>query len=448
MERNAYETAALLSSTIKVVTTTVRELRSKGRHAKPPVAKFGDGGRHVNFLVAIAFLLPLMPSPALVPVFAPLLLLICAGLLLFGTQIGAKSSVVAYRTAPAKQLLALVLALVLGSIVADPSEVGLLRLLARVLFVAFVFAFATNLLRLDHTHRDRVMRAFIYGTVGVCIIAIATSVTGIAIAGELRPSRGIGLLPGGAKSAGVIRSYGEAAVIYSGGLALLYHQRHRFRLSTAMGIFAILILGISVSHSRNVYATAAFTVALIGAHFLVGRRSLLTWRTMLRGGLLIALLTPFLVGLVTEAASTNSIAAYFTGEGTLEANISSRSNHVRTAFDLIVNDPAVLATGATETEWHRALGNNVAPHNQFVSLLLFSTPLVGAIAIAILYFGPVWRGAREFSFKDGPIAIWGAGVIYALSGYEGLFSPSLALCVALMMAVGFDVRKSSPALTQ
>lgn len=387
-------------------------------------------------LMLLAFAIPLIPSPALVPIFFPVLLAILGLLLVIGTGVGISLEAIRTSVRPYSAFLAVAVAVLLGTVATSPDEFGsFLRMLARITSLLFALGFAMKFHKMSDEDISLVARAFVVGVAAVSLLALATSVTRTPFAGEIRPSRGLGLIPSGAKSAGVIRSYGEAAVVYSGGLALLYRERLRFGWATSFVLFGAIVFGVSVAQSRNVLASAFVTLLLIGCHWVLFDRSTRLLRRILKIATFVALLTPLFVGIVVGTSlGESSIAEYFIGEGTFERSVGARVNHVRVGFELVLGDPLILVRGTTLEQFKIAVQDDVAPHNQFISLLLFITPLLAVFTIGVLYIRPSLRGARFFGRDDLTVTIWMVGSIYALSNYEGLFSPSLSLCLGLNAA--------------
>ena len=85
--------------------------------------------------------------------------------------------------------------------------------------------------------------------------------------------------------------------------------------------------------------------------------------------------------------------------------------------------------GATRDEWRTIA--SFAPHNHFISLLVFDG-YIGLLYIFSVYVSPILRVGRRADALRQPEFIFIAGGVVALSFYEGAFSASLAVALALI----------------
>ena len=389
-----------------------------------------------RLLLFFAVLLPLTPSPALVPIFFPILLAVLIALLVHGTGVGVSVAAIRDSYAPHTQFVLAMALVVFGTAVTTPEELdSLLRMLARLVFFLMALGFAVQFSLVNEDQLSRIRRAFVLGVAAVALVATASSLLHSPLLGELRPSRGLGIFPWGSKSAGVIRSYGEAAIIYAGGLTALYQERRSLGRFKSLILGSAIMCGVSVAHSRNVLAVIGVVLVFLFIHATVGRSS--KWyRPLLRWATFGAAMTPLFVGLlVGTSLGTTALGEYLVGEGTFERSVNARVDHAQVGLEMVVSDPSVLLFGATLPEFLEVTGGVASPHNQFISLILFISPLVAIPVIWLMFLKPMLRSIELLSYETLPIAVWLLGSIYALSSYEGLFSPVLALCLGLNAAV-------------
>ena len=207
----------------------------------------------------------------------------------------------------------------------------------------------------------------------------------------------------------------------AGGMAAYQYLSTRFaRLFALSALLAAFLIG----QSRNML----LVLATISLCILLGKR---IRRLSGIGGLigLAALLSPVVISLLI---SQGEVADRFVGEGIFERNVEARLS--------LLDEVEVVADrgwlfgrffGATRAEWRTI--NSSAPHNHFVSLIVFDG-YVGLLYIFSIYVNPILRLGRRPNALQSPEFIWAAAAVVALSFYEGAFSASLAIALAVLHA--------------
>lgn len=392
-------------------------------------------------LLAFIFIFPLIPSPALQPAYQA----VFVGVGLVGTFFAlARPAAVSteHRMEQTKILRRCVTLIVLSAVsyvLNNPTvDVGLKSSMIRGLFFVFVAFFGLYLGSMNERELRRTFRIYVYGVAFISLVAVFISLTGINFTGEkLRPSRGIGLLPSGFKTAGTPRSYGEYAIILSGGLAALMWMWKDYRPIVRWPVMAAIVLGVSVSHSRNAYLAAMLTLA-VSMYPVIRKRSTKRARArIINIGCYGALVSPFLISwFLGSGARDSALGQYFVGEGVLERNAEARGDHVRVGLGALFNDPGAILRGITFERWEQLTYDTTIPHNHYVSVLIFGVPV---IALLIIYLAFV-KWVKVLANSNQPEAYflgsWLAGSIFALSNYQGLFSPAMALLLGSLFSIG------------
>ena len=141
----------------------------------------------------------------------------------------------------------------------------------------------------------------------------------------------------------------------------------------------------------------------------------------------LALLSPIVA---SALVSQSAVREQFVGEGIFERNVDARLS----LFDEVteVADRGWLfprSFGATRAEW-RTISFS-APHNHFVSLLVFDG-YAGAFYMVIIYLNPILKFGKRAKALHSAEFVWIVGAMVALSFYEGAFSASLVVALALL----------------
>lgn len=392
------------------------------------------------WLLVFVFAIPMLPSPALVPLFQPILV----GFGLFGTlrALSYRSNFGSEYQRLLKSTVQFVLLLaVLSSISVlanDLSVSGGLRLtLIRSAFFMFVLVFSVYLAGLSDAGLRRTFRTYIAGIVLLCLVAVYISLSGNTFTGErLRPSRGIGLLPSGFKSAGVPRSYGEFAIILTGGLGALLWMWRDYRMIVRWSLLGLFLLGTSVSHSRNVYLSAGLLFAVFVCARAQARLSepVRAWSFRALG--YVAIFSPVAIAaFLGSSVRSSAIGAYFVGDGVLENNVEARTNHVTSGLNVLITEPGAALKGVSEESWFRAINDDAMPHNHFISLLVFGVPVIALVVIYLTYFRQIkWVAISSVPERTFAMA-WLTAALFAFSNYQGQFAPSGALMLGVVFSI-------------
>ena len=384
--------------------------------------------------------IPLLPSPALVPVFQ----VVMVGFALFGLMRALSyrgNSGVRYQEtlqSVVRLVVALIILTSLSVLGNDPTISGGLKTAAiRAAFLIFVLIFTVYLGNLTDSGLKRIFRKYLVGISVLSVVAIYISLTGNNFTGEiLRPSRGLGLLPSGFKTAGLPRSYGEFAIIMTGGFAALLWMWRDYSFISRWSLFTLFAFGTSVSHSRNVYLSTGLLFAVFIAARIQSRSTEPVKAWTFRGLGYAAIFSPVIIAaFLGSSVRSSSIGAYFVGEGVFERNADSRSNHVRGGLDVLLNDPGAAINGTSLETWFATIGDDAVPHNQFISLLIFGIPVLGLLIIHLTYFRNIKRVAVTRVPERTLAMAWLASSVFAFSNYQGLFAPSAALMLGLIFSI-------------
>ena len=324
------------------------------------------------------------------------------------------------------QLPVLAGVLLVISSLADGEADSLQRAIGRSVAV-FAFYSLAMLYTKSPDDRRQILRAVGAGALVSALIVIAASIRSRGFFGaEILPSRDFILPLGLPKTTGVPRSFGELGLILAGGLAAYqYLSTRRARTLGALVILAAFMVG----QSRNMLVVLAAVLACLVIRRRVRRLAGL-------GGLiaLVALLSPAVISVLIDQGA---VAEQLVGEGIFERNVEARLN-LATEVGAAIDQGWIFGRpfGATRAEWRTIA--SFAPHNHFVSLFVFDG-YVGVLYIVAMYVSPVLRLGRRPNALNAPEFIWMAGAIVALSFYEGAFSASLVVALALIHSKTFSI---------
>jgi hypothetical protein len=384
-----------------------------------------------RLFMAFIFLLPVLPRPTadgpekwVVPV-------ICAGLIGSWLIAWPKRNMGNWSF----QLLALLLVFPIAAfilrMVVDASSDELLQLVSRVLFATTVFVLV-HWMATTNLSLERRFSCFFWGFILSGLLAIFVSVTGMQILepDSVKPSRYLGLF----KTTGVFRSFGEFGIMGAIAWCYLLFFGQRMRLNTKVICGAIILLAMLVAQSRNVYLVIVFATVWVGAikYFNFGAALKFLTATLL-------LLIPVGIEYSVPLLKANAIGRTLVGQenSIFERNMEVRFDQFKEGFELMSMDPMGSVAGHSRANWReyslRKHGNYIAPHNHFLSNLLFLGLVGGTVWIVGLYVLPSWQLTRmadasrpEFQFSLSILLC----TIVGLSFYEGFFSLVVALVLA------------------
>ena len=286
---------------------------------------------------------------------------------------------------------------------------------------------------------SRVQRVFTFGFVALSVLIIFKGVTGFAILGAPDPPRPLGFNLPLYKNNGLLRSAGELGIMATIAWSYLLVFRHTFRRSHWWTMSLLVLGAIIVSQSRNVYlASASITVLHVGFRL---------FRTNLIGGIAIvgATFAAFILEVLLPWLRDTAIGALFIGQQTFEANVDNRVLLDSIAVDTMISHPVRSLLGISHSEFYAlaeaAIGGEVTIHNGLLSNLLFLGWIAGGATLAIYYAGPGIRLLRESTLRARPEAeavfLALIGTIMSQNFYEGFFSLSLMLVLALCWTVAY-----------
>jgi len=369
----------------------------------------------VRILQALVVLALMAPSPALAPgVFALLSPASLAGLGVVGlTLSNQRRSVVGART---QALLVPVVLAGIGlcaSSFLDGSGSDMQRMVGRGVAVFALYGVAMVIAKFPDVEAA-LRRAVVFGAVTAASIAVLASLFRLRPLGaELLPNRDFVLPIDLKKTTGVPRSFGEAGLIYAGGLVFLQSITKR---SVRWAFAGVLVTGVFIGQSRNMLLVLAVVFALkLIAPYVRFRRA-----TTLIG--LVGFISPLVVSLFL---AQSDLASSLIGEGVFARNVSSRLtllSKVETLFEV----EGYSIVGTTHTRWGNIFG--AAPHNHFVSLVVMDG-VFGYFFLCVVYLRAIFSAPRV-GLKH-PTFQWLVAVIFALSFYEGVYSATATLALAL-----------------
>lgn len=320
------------------------------------------------------------------------------------------------------QLPVLATVLLAVSSLSDPAPDSLQRSIARLVTAAAFYSLAMVYSKSSEEDKQRIRRAVFRGAVITALLAISASLLSRGFFGaDILPSRSFILPIDLPKTTGVPRSFGEQGLILAGGLATLSTVTKR---STRYLAALTLLSGFMIGQSRNMLVVLA---AVVFVTFLRRYVSSLSGVAGLIG--ILALLSPIVA---TALVSQNAVREQFVGEGIFERNVDARLSLFDEVEALSARDSIVLKPfGSTRAEWGAI--SEAAPHNHFVSLLVFDG-YAGVFFIVVMYLRPVLKSGKRAQALHDPEFVWIVGAMVALSFYEGAFSASVVVALALLHA--------------
>ncbi len=389
--------------------------------------------------LAFVFLIPLMPRPTaegLEKWIVPLLLSA-----LIGSWLLCRNR--AETRGGNFQLLILVLgfpmvAYVLRALVQGGLEDEILQLVSRLLFatglVVMVEYFSSTKIP-----KDEFFKALFFGFLATSLLTIFCGITGIQILEEesIKPSRFIGLH----KSTGIYRSYGEFAIMGCIAWAYMLTYKNRFLPSFWWTSAGIIIFAILISQSRNVYLVFILTTVF----------SVMFRRILLPGAVQVVMalgliMIPVAVEVSLPLISATSLGRHIIGTGSiLEKNVSVRMDQFGSAIEMMGKDPTGAVVGFPREKWglhmEKLHGVKVAPHNHFLSCVLFLGIAGGTVWILGLYLIPSYILSNSLG-NSNPIhqlvMICLLGTIVGLSFYEGFFSVVVMFTLSMAWSLAFS----------
>ncbi len=399
-------------------------------------------GRFLPFFVTLALV---APSPALT---AGIFGLLSPGALAAISVLSLRRSrqLGPERTGLQRRLEFPVIAAVLLAVssLADPQADSIQRSVARLVSVAAFYSLAMVYSKSTEEDRRQVRRAVLTGAVIAASLAVVASLRSRGFLGaDILPSRNFILPVELPKTTGVPRSFGEQGLILAGGLAtrLAVADPARRYLATL-----VILGGFLVGQSRNMLVVLA---AVLFVLFIRRYISALSGVAGVFG--ILALLSPMVA---TALVSQDAVREQFVGEGIFERNVDARLSLLDEVSELAHRNPIGLRLfGATRAEWGEI--SEAAPHNHFVSLFVFDG-YGGIFYAAVLYLWPILRTGKRPRALHDPEFVWMIGAMVALSFYEGAFSASLAVALALLHSQDGqsertktpDVDRAAPALEE
>jgi len=371
--------------------------------------------RLVQFAIVCAMV---APSPALASGVASLLS--PAALAVAGAAAWLQSRSVAKRSGDLQQLLTPYvmggLALCASSLFDGGATSGQ-RAIARLVTVFAVVTISRFLVVFPHV-RPAMRRAIVYGAAVSAAIAIVSSVGRLTPLGsELLPNRDFILPLGLPKTTGLPRSFGEAGLIYAGGLVF---TRELKRVPVRFLSRTVIFGGFAVGQSRNMIAVLVAALLLMRLAKLVR----VSWAPRLAG--LAALLSPIFVSVVV---TSSSVADGLVGQGVFARNVGARLSLLR-QVSLFRESQSLDLLGTDYATW--GIVNGASPHNHFVSLVVIDG-VIGVFFIIVAYVRAMYYAGRGTEAWT-PEFVWLVSCIVALSFYEGAYSASVALATGFYWA--------------
>ena len=337
------------------------------------------------------------------------------------------------------QLLVLILGFpltiyVVRAVIYGGIEEEAMQIVSRILFSFSLFALV-HWFCSTTIPRERVYRMFFYGFLVSAAICIFCGFTGIQILEEdsIKPSRFLGLM----KSTGIFRSFGEFGIMAALAWAYLMYFAKKLPPIVALVGFVMILLAIAISQSRNVYLV--ITVVTASAILFRSMRIPALGRVSLAAFIIFV---PLIVEVSMPILRSTSLGTQLIGEGILQTNVEVRFEHIRDAQDLIVKDPVLALVGFPREEWRDQMlekhGHAVAPHNHFVSSIIFLGIIGGSVWIFGLFIVPaVAMSEVEQQPVDQMTFVIMLGAITGLSFYEGFFSCVVILALAMTWATAW-----------
>lgn len=284
-----------------------------------------------------------------------------------------------------------------------------------------------------------VFRYFLYGFVLASLIAIFTGITGVRILEDdsVRPSRFFGFY----KTTGIFRSFGEFGIMGAFAWVYLLVFFKDFSIQRWVVLASIVMTAMLISQSRNVYLVIFLASALVFAFRATRIPGIL--RTVAAASIL---LVPIMINVgLPILQSTEAGTALVGSEGSLlDRNVDYRFNQFSYASRLFGVDVGKDLMGHSREEWRDNMvlhtGHAIAPHNHFLSNLVFLGFLGGGVWILGLYLIPavlIFQTEISSSSENLFAGIVLLATITGLSFYEGFFSVVVMLAIANCWASAF-----------
>lgn len=308
------------------------------------------------------------------------------------------------------------------SSLADGEADSVERFIARMVAVGAFYSLAMLYFKSTERDKSNILRAVAIGAGTSAILVVAASLRSRGFFGaEILPSRDFILPFGLPKTTGVPRSFGELGLILAGGLAT---RRTIKRRATRFAYTGLIVSAFLIGQSRNMLVVLAAVVFCLAVR---RRVTTLSGAAAVLG--LLAMLSPIVASVLV---SQSAVREQFVGEGIFERNVDARLSLLDEVS--VATERGWITTrafGANRAEWRSIAG--AAPHNHFVSLIVFDG-YPGALFIGSIYLFPVLRFGKRANALEQPEFVWIVGSMVALSFYEGAFSASLVVALALFHA--------------
>ena len=314
-----------------------------------------------------------------------------------------------------------------------------LMLVSRVLFavgtVVLTHWFATTDLEIRH-----IMRYFLFGFLLSACLAIFVSLTGFQILepDSVKPGRYLGIH----KTTGVFRSFGEFGIMGSFAWVYLLVYRRDYQILTWLVMCGLVLMALLISQSRNVYLVVVVTTVcfLIFHYFEISAFA----RVAIAASVFLA---PVIVELSMPALQQTSIGKTLVGEknSVFERNVTVRFDQFSEARQFVVQDPVGGLIGYPRESWRRLMtmkhGDSVAPHNYFLSTILFVGFVGGFAWIFGLFVVPLVQGLQQSHVGNDDrllVNLMMLGTIVGLSFYEGFFSLAVMTAISASWCSAFN----------
>ena len=382
-------------------------------------------GSNISILIAVILI---APSPALTAGTPARFVAPLALCLLAFQAMRRASRIKAELDGKGQRLLTLPLffgALLVVASIAEPVADKWERAAGRAISL-MAFYFLALLYTKSTSDRQRIRSAVVVGATLSALIAITSSVFSLQPFGsDLLPNRSFILPIDLPKTTGMPRSFGEAGLIFAGGLAMAQSWKRGVPKLLAN---SALVAGFLIGQSRNMLLVLAAVVAI---RFIAPRLQQLSRLATIVG--IVALMSPVVASALISQAT---IREQFVGEGIFERNVESRLSLADEIGE--VAHRGWLYTrpfGATRVEWQEVA--SAAPHNHFVSLLVMDG-YIGVMYVLVIYLVPVLRVGRARLASSSYEFQWFVAAVVALSFYEGAFSATVTVCLAMFHAISIS----------
>ena len=329
------------------------------------------------------------------------------------------------------------------------STIELSMMLSRILFAVGTLVFV-HWLCTTEVEPKQVFKVFMFGFVLTSCIAIFVGFTGIRILEEesVRPGRFFGIH----KTTGIYRSFGEFGIMGSLAWGYLLFFRREFKISTWMVLSTIVLAGLIISQSRNVYLILFLTTLACLAMSTVQIPAFV--RIAIVFG---ALLVPIAVEAGLPLMKQTPIVQQLVGrkQSLIGKNVDVRMEQFREVFLFISQDPIGTLGGFPRDDWRKFMINRhgiaIAPHNYFLSNLLFVGVVGGLVWIFGLFLIPAIRLSQQDHAHEpvkqlALVALW--GTIVGLSFYEGFFSITVMIAIAVSWYLAFSNSENSESFSE